>query len=262
MARRCRWRGRSTACAVSTRRAREDLGARRPSHRGQVLPAHDPGGQVVDRPSRRRAAPSQRWRPSSPVTGTRSTTPSPPMARPCSRPIANASTRPRAIGLDETSFVKLADEEADRLRHHRRRCRAPPDHRHLADPQIHRRSRLDRRTAPGAGRSGSASVPSTCRPPMPRSTRSSCPRRPRWSIPSTSSRLANRCLDAVRRRVQNEQTGHRGRRDDPLYRARRVLLRGEETPRRGRNRAPVVTARARRSRGRGRHRLSHQRART
>jgi len=40
--------------------------------------------------------------------------------------------------------------------------------------------------------------------------------------------LANRSLDAVRRRVQNEQTGHRGRRDDPLYRARRVLLIGEE----------------------------------
>jgi transposase len=41
--------------------------------------------------------------------------------------------------------------------------------------------------------------------------------------------LANRCLDAMRRRVQNEQTGHRGRRDDPLYRARRALVRGEET---------------------------------
>jgi transposase len=40
--------------------------------------------------------------------------------------------------------------------------------------------------------------------------------------------LANRSLDAVRRRVQNEQTGHRGRRDDPLYRARRALLTGEE----------------------------------
>jgi transposase len=40
--------------------------------------------------------------------------------------------------------------------------------------------------------------------------------------------LANRSLDGVRRRVQNEQTGHRGRKDDPLYRARRVLLRGEE----------------------------------
>jgi transposase len=40
--------------------------------------------------------------------------------------------------------------------------------------------------------------------------------------------LANRALDTVRRRVQNEQTGHRGRRDDPLYRARRMLLVGEE----------------------------------
>ena len=40
--------------------------------------------------------------------------------------------------------------------------------------------------------------------------------------------LANRCLDAIRRRVQTEQLGHRGRTDDPLYRARRVLLMGEE----------------------------------
>jgi transposase len=40
--------------------------------------------------------------------------------------------------------------------------------------------------------------------------------------------LANRCLDQVRRRVQTEQFGHRGRRHDPLYRARRVLLMGEE----------------------------------
>jgi len=40
--------------------------------------------------------------------------------------------------------------------------------------------------------------------------------------------LANRALDSVRRRVQTEQTGHRGRRDDPLYRVRRALLTGEE----------------------------------
>jgi transposase len=40
--------------------------------------------------------------------------------------------------------------------------------------------------------------------------------------------LANRALDAIRRRVQVEQLGHRGRRDDPLYRVRRLLLRGEE----------------------------------
>ena len=40
--------------------------------------------------------------------------------------------------------------------------------------------------------------------------------------------LATRCLDDVRRRVQTEQTGHRGRRDDPLWRARRLLVMGEE----------------------------------
>jgi transposase len=40
--------------------------------------------------------------------------------------------------------------------------------------------------------------------------------------------LANRSLDGVRRRVQTEQLGHRGRKDDPLYRARRILLMGEE----------------------------------
>lgn len=35
--------------------------------------------------------------------------------------------------------------------------------------------------------------------------------------------LANRALDECRRRVQTETMGHRGRRDDPLYRARRRL---------------------------------------
>ena len=40
--------------------------------------------------------------------------------------------------------------------------------------------------------------------------------------------LANRMLDEVRRRVQNETLGHRGRKDDPLYRARRRLLLARE----------------------------------
>lgn len=40
--------------------------------------------------------------------------------------------------------------------------------------------------------------------------------------------LANRALDEVRRRVQRDHKGHRGRRNDPLYRVRRVLLTGEE----------------------------------
>lgn len=41
-------------------------------------------------------------------------------------------------------------------------------------------------------------------------------------------RVANRCLDQVRRRVQNETKGHRGRKDDPLYRIRKLLLKGSE----------------------------------
>ncbi|MCP5030947.1 MAG: transposase, partial [Actinomycetia bacterium] len=40
--------------------------------------------------------------------------------------------------------------------------------------------------------------------------------------------LANQRLDDVRRRVQNETLGHRGRRDDPLYRSRRLLTRADE----------------------------------
>ena len=41
-------------------------------------------------------------------------------------------------------------------------------------------------------------------------------------------RVANRCLDTVRRRVQNDLLGHRGRKNDPLYRIRKLLLSGAE----------------------------------
>ena len=41
-------------------------------------------------------------------------------------------------------------------------------------------------------------------------------------------KLANTALDKVRRRVQDETLGHRGRRDDPLYRCRRLLTRADE----------------------------------
>lgn len=41
-------------------------------------------------------------------------------------------------------------------------------------------------------------------------------------------RAGNRCLDKVRRRVQNETLGHRGRKDDPLYQIRKILLAGSE----------------------------------
>ena len=41
-------------------------------------------------------------------------------------------------------------------------------------------------------------------------------------------RIANRCLDQVRRRVQNQTLGHRGRARDPLYRIRTLMLTGTE----------------------------------
>ena len=41
-------------------------------------------------------------------------------------------------------------------------------------------------------------------------------------------RLANQRLDECRRRVQNQTLGHRGRKADPLYRARRLLTRADE----------------------------------
>lgn len=40
--------------------------------------------------------------------------------------------------------------------------------------------------------------------------------------------LANRAVDDVRRRTQQQTLGHRGRRDEPLYRIRRLLLIGHE----------------------------------
>jgi transposase len=41
-------------------------------------------------------------------------------------------------------------------------------------------------------------------------------------------KLANTKLDETRRRVQNETLGHRGRKDDPLYRIRRLLTKADE----------------------------------
>jgi transposase len=50
---------------------------------------------------------------------------------------------------------------------------------------------------------------------------------PSWT-PSTSSRCATGVVDEVRRRVQQDIHGHRGRRGDPLYRIRNILRAGQE----------------------------------
>jgi transposase len=41
-------------------------------------------------------------------------------------------------------------------------------------------------------------------------------------------KLANQRVDETRRRTQNETLGHRGRKDDPLYRCRRLLTKADE----------------------------------
>jgi transposase len=41
-------------------------------------------------------------------------------------------------------------------------------------------------------------------------------------------KVANTALDECRRRVQDDTLGHRGRKDDPLYRCRRLLTRADE----------------------------------
>ena len=40
------------------------------------------------------------------------------------------------------------------------------------------------------------------------------------------TRVGSRTVDLVRRRVQNEQLGHRGRKTDPLFKIRKLLLKG------------------------------------
>jgi transposase len=50
----------------------------------------------------------------------------------------------------------------------------------------------------------------------------------RVADPFHVTRVANRTLDQVRRRVQNETLGHRGRKADPLYGVRKLLLKGDE----------------------------------
>ncbi len=50
----------------------------------------------------------------------------------------------------------------------------------------------------------------------------------RVADPFHVTRVANRMLDQVRRRVQNETLGHRGRKADPLFKIRKLLLKGAE----------------------------------
>jgi len=135
-------------------------------------------------------------------------------------------TRTTAIGLDETSFVRLADARTSYVTtvcdvaHHQVIDILPS--RHFVDVA----GFLDKQPASWKHRIAFGALDMSATYAAVYSV--ILPKAAQVVDSFHVIALANRALDAVRRRVQNEQTGHRGRRDDPLYRARRVLLAGEE----------------------------------
>ena len=91
-----------------------------------------------------------------------------------------------------------------------------------------RRCILDRRYQ-GAGHRPRRFLPGRASPKLDHATRA--------ADPFHVLRVANRCLDKIRRRVPNETLGHRGRKVDPRYRIGKLLLAGtERRDDRGRNR--------------------------
>jgi transposase len=57
---------------------------------------------------------------------------------------------------------------------------------------------------------------------------------PSWWTRFHAIRLANAAVDQVRRRTQQATLGHRGRKRDPLYRIRKLLMAAEQLTSRGR----------------------------
>jgi transposase len=135
--------------------------------------------------------------------------------------------RTSAIGLDETSFVKLghsaqrayATTVAD-VEHHQIIDILPS--RHFVDVAawLDKQPRAWKERIDFGALDMSATYAAVYNVVLPKAAQVVDP----FHVIS----LANRALDAIRRRVQVEQLGHRGRRDDPLYRARRLLLMAEE----------------------------------
>ena len=135
-------------------------------------------------------------------------------------------TRTSAIGLDETSFVRLAGQRTDYattvadVEHHSIIDILPS--RNFVDVAgwLDKQPRSWKERIQFGALDMSASYAAVYNVVLPKAAQ--------VVDPFHLIALANRALDTIRRRVQVEQLGHRGRRDDPLYRARRLLLRGEE----------------------------------
>ena len=79
-----------------------------------------------------------------------------------------------------------------------------------------------------SGGIGSSEPRWICPAPIPQGVRHHGARRVQVADPFRLIKLANQKIDECRRRVQNETMGHRGRKTDPLYRARRLLTKTHE----------------------------------
>ncbi len=136
-------------------------------------------------------------------------------------------TKTTAIGLDETNFVRLADQHTsyattvcDVTNHQIIDILAS---RHFVDvAQWMADQGLDWRSRITYGALDMSATYAAVYSAM-------LPRAAQVVDPFHAVALANRALDAIRRRVQIEQLGHRGRRDDPLFQVRRLLTRAEES---------------------------------
>jgi transposase len=131
-----------------------------------------------------------------------------------------------AIGLDETSFVRLAGQRTDYattvadVEHHSIIDILPTRHYVEVAAWLDKQPRSWKEGITFGALDMSSTYAAVYNVVLPKAAQ--------VVDPFHVIALANRTLDAIRRRVQVEQLGHRGRRDDPLYRARRLLLRGEE----------------------------------
>ena len=131
-----------------------------------------------------------------------------------------------AIGLDETSFVKLGHKQRDYattvcdVEHHQIIDILPSRNFVEVAGFLDKQPRAWKERISFGALDMSATYAAVFSVVLPRAAQ--------VVDPFHAVSLANRCLDEIRRRVQIEQLHHRGRRDDPLYRVRRALLVGEE----------------------------------
>ena len=210
-----RWRGRSTGCAAQWRLSPQELGPQRSPDRGQ---------DVCSRPGR----PSGR----TVQVGTGRTVSEVAAELACDWHTVNDAVttyggalleadrkrlnQTSAIGLDETSFVRLGRKKHTSFA----TTVADVENHQIIDILPSRKYTevagwIDKQPVPWKQRIRFGALDMSATYAAVYSV--VLPQAAQVVDPFHAISLANRCLDAVRRRVQTEQTGHRGRRNDPLF---------------------------------------------